>query len=156
MNKRVLQHCRTIYTKVKNGTLGKNNPDASCVVAACAVDGEEHCKMGFSGNAYRVKYLPIMIKAFSVLGGKVGDKSILPDTGHCTIGSCAEQYAANQVFISHRNTAVTIDDLIFSNAYRPRTKSTKNHTIIHKDARGNITKVEHVPYCPNCKKVFNI
>ena len=156
MNKRVLQHCRTICTKVKNGTLGKNNPDASRVAAACAVVGEEHCKMGYSGDPKLVSYLPIMTNALRVLGGKIGEHSNLSNTENCTIGSCAEPHAANQVFMNHRHSTVTIKDLMFSNAYRPRTKSTKNHTIVFRDKKGNITKVEHVPYCPNCQKVFNI
>lgn len=156
MNKRVLQHCRTICTKVKNGTLGKNHRDASCVAAACAIYGEEHCKMGFSGDPKKVNYLPIMKSAFSVLNHNIGEYSGLPNTEHCTIGSCAEQHAANKVFMNHRHTGVTIQDLIFSNAYRPRTKQTKNHTIVLVDKNGNVTKVEHVPYCSNCKTIFNI
>lgn len=74
---------------------------------------------------------PSLETALCVLGN-IGGKR---DECKNYIGACAEPHAARAVMIDH--PTVLVRDLVFSYAYRPRTK-----TVIR--------------YCRNCTDVFNI
>lgn len=64
--------------------------------------------------------------------GPIGSQSPLCDN---YIGACAEPHAAHNVLIAHPQ--VGVKQLVFSYAFRPRTKMI-------------------LPYCLNCKSVFNV
>lgn len=80
-------------------------------------------------NSYNMT--PKLETTLRVLGDIGGKRSVCKNY----IGACAEPHAARAVMM--KNPAVEIDDLVFSYAYRPRTK-----TVLR--------------YCRNCVDVFNI
>ena len=63
--------------------------------------------------------------------GAIGEKSQLCDN---TIGGCAEPHAANEILEAE---GCSVNELEFSLAMRPRTQT-------------------FLPYCNNCKEVFNV
>lgn len=144
MNRYAKRECTKENTKFKR----RIRKDRNKVIVACSFPEDRHCSTGLSGCATEVNYVPSMRKALSVLG-TIGQ---LPTSNHCGnyIGACAEPHAANKVLLDRRSRRGPIDDLIFSKAYRIRTKS----KVLRDGSKTSRRNVKRVPYCDNCTTVF--
>ena len=137
MNNSTYRRCFDICKEVKEGQMGKEIRvrDYPAAIVSCA-DSWNNAPDAFierSGKVDSRSYqkTPLLEAALMALGS-VGGKR---DECKNYIGACAEPHAARAVMIEHPNVAV--NDLVFSYAYRPRTK-----TVIR--------------YCRNCTDVFNV
>lgn len=106
---------------------------AAIVSCADAWTNYASAETGRSGKVDRSSYhmTPKLEIALRVLGNIGSIRTVCRNL----IGACAEPHAARTVMMN--NPATEIDDLVFSYAYRPRTK-----TVLR--------------YCRNCVDVFNI
>lgn len=138
MNLRTYHECFDICDDVRTKRAGKKIDvhDYPAVVASCASswDNYDLADTQTSGKVVKTSYNKVP-ELESVLTAKLG--TIGTNHGLCKnyIGACAEPHAAREVIKDNANAKV--DDLVFSYAYRPRTKSV-------------------IRYCKNCLEVFNV
>lgn len=138
MNLRTYRECFDICDDVRMKRAGKKIDvhDYPAAVASCASswDTNDLAAVQTSGKVVKTSYKKVP-ELESVLTTKLG--SIGTNQGLCKnyIGACAEPHAAREVIKDNPNAKV--DDLVFSYAYRPRTKSV-------------------IRYCKNCLEVFNV
>jgi hypothetical protein len=105
------------------------------VVVSCAsswtLASTSRCSKSGKVNSISYKETPNLETALKVLGG-IGTRRY---GCYNYIGACAEPHAARVVMKDI--PTLTVVDLVFSYAYRPRTKMV-------------------IPYCRNCIDVFNV
>jgi len=134
LKRRVKAECRALVTRVRKGL--QREKDLPSVVVACAMNDDIWCKIGYSGKAEIGDYTYVLRRALGELG-VIGGISEIEQSNK--IGYCAEPNAANKVLRQKRHNGRNIGDLLFSKSYRPRTRHTYR-----------------IPYCNNCKHIFNI
>lgn len=109
--------------------------DYPAAIVSCADAWANYvsAETGRSGKVDRDSYYmaPKLETALRILGDIGSIRTVCRNP----IGACAEPHAARAVMM--KNPATEINDLVFSYAYRPRTK-----TVLR--------------YCRNCTDVFNI
>ena len=138
MNLRTYRECFDICDNVRIKRAGKKVDvrDYPSAVSSCASswDNYDLAAIQTSGKVVKTSYNKVP-ELESVLTIKLG--TIGTNQGLCKnyIGACAEPHAAREVIKEKPN--VKVNDLVFSYAYRPRTKSV-------------------VRYCKNCLEVFNV
>ena len=137
MNNNTYHACFDICDEVKWRRIGKEirKRDYPAAIVSCA-DSWDHfngAAIERSGKVDGRSYqkTPSLEAALSALGDIGGKRSVCKNY----IGACAEPHAARSVMVC--NPTVIIDDLVFSFAYRPRTKSV-------------------IRYCRNCTDTFNV
>ena len=137
MNNAAYRKCFEVCDEVKEARAGKKIRlrDYPAAIVMCA-DSWEHpmaSAIERSGKVVRTSYeeTPELEAVLSGLGN-IGGKR---DECKNYIGACAEPHSARTVMRARPETEV--DELAFSYAYRPRTK-----TVIR--------------YCRNCTDVFNV
>ncbi len=137
MNIDTYNKCFDICQKVRIARVGKKTQiwDYPAAIVSCAdawanyVSAATGCSGKVDCRSYRMT--PKLEIALRVLG----DIGCIRVACRNHIGACAEPHAARAVMM--KNPATKVDDLVFSYAYRPRTK-----TVLR--------------YCRNCIDVFNI
>lgn len=137
MNIETYRRCFDICDEVKVAREGKiirwRDYPAAIVSCADAWQNFRSAVMERSGKVDNRSYqrTPALESALRYLGDVGGFRAECKNR----IGACAEPHAARTVMIN--NPIVLVPDLVFSYAYRPRTK-----TVIR--------------YCRNCSDVFNV
>ena len=137
MNNSTYRECFNICEEVKVKRAGKEirlrDYPAAIVFCADSWDNAQVACIERSGKVDNRSYqkTPTLEAALKVLGN-IGSKR---DECKNYIGACAEPHAARGVMSD--NTNVMVRDLVFSYAYRPRTKAV-------------------IRYCRNCTDVFNV
>ena len=137
MNTETYRRCFVICKEVKKAREGKKIRwrDYPPAIVSCADSWVNYrfSIMERSGKVDNRSYrrTPDLERALRVLGDIGGLRAECKNR----IGACAEPHAARTVMIN--NPGVFVPDLVFSYAYRPRTK-----TVIR--------------YCRNCSDVFNV
>ena len=137
MNNATYRKCFEVCDEVKEARAGKKIRlrDYPAAIVMCADSWEYPTASAIerSGKVVRTSYeeTPELKTALSALG-TIGGKR---DGCKNYIGACAEPHSARMVMRASPETEV--DELAFSYAYRPRTK-----TVIR--------------YCRNCTDVFNV
>ena len=138
LNTRVYRKCFAICAGVL-AKFGKRKKidvhDYPAMVVACSSSwadyfwAEVECSGKVNRDSYRM--VPDLEAALNSLG-QIGTKR-----GDCNnyIGACAEPHAARAVLV--QNGPMPVNQLVFSYAYRPRTKSVER-------------------YCRNCTTIFNV
>lgn len=137
MNIRVYHECFDICNKLKTSSprqrLRQRDYPAAVVACSdswCNVNNYSIAQCGkVDSNTYRD--VPALETSLANLGCIGSIRSQCKNR----IGSCAEPHAAKAVMLL--NSKVKVNDLVFSYAYRPRTKSV-------------------IRYCRNCTGVFNV
>ena len=135
MNIRVYRECFDICDEVRVARSGRRirKSDYPAAIVACADswNNRANAPIEKSGKVDRNSYTatPTLETALVKLGQIGGYRSGCKNR----IGSCAEPHAARAVMKS--NSKVVVSDLVFSYAYRPRTKMV-------------------IRYCRNCMDVF--
>ena len=138
MNLMTYRKCFDICDNVRIKRSGKKMDvyDYPSAVASCASSWENYdlASTQTSGKVVKTSYNKVP-ELESVLTIKLG--TIGTNQGLCKnyIGACAEPHVAREVI--KNNPYVKVNDLVFSYAYRPRTKSV-------------------IQYCKNCLEVFNV
>jgi hypothetical protein len=138
MNTITYRKCFEICDEVRKKHIGKKIDvhDYPASVVSCADCWANHVTAitNTSGKVNQTSYqkTPELEKALTEKLGRIGSKR---NECHNYIGACAEPHAAREVML--QNTASIVDTLVFSYAYRPRTKMVMR-------------------YCKNCTEVFNI
>lgn len=137
MNLTTYRKCFVICDNVRNSRRGKklHVRDYPAAVVACAPSWNMYNEVFISTtgkvdtNSY--KTVPHLESELMKLG-PIGYKGYL-----CSnyVGACAEPHAARGILSSY--PCVTLTDLVFSYAFRPRTKNV-------------------IRYCRNCVSVFNL
>ena len=138
MNLMTYRMCFDICDDVRMKRAGKRIDvhDYPAAVASCASSWDNYnlAVTKTSGKVVKTSYgkTPELGNALTVKLGIIGTNQ-----GLCKnyIGACAEPHAAREVIKENPN--VKVNDLVFSYAYRPRTKSV-------------------IRYCKNCLEVFNV
>lgn len=137
MNNSTFRECNNVRNEVIQARAGKiirlRDYPAAIVSCADSWNNSGNALTGRSGKVERITYqnTPSLENALSNLGIIGGKRNECKNY----IGACAEPHAAKQVMES--NAGVLVNDLVFSYAYRPRTK-----TVLR--------------YCRNCTDVFNV
>ncbi len=137
MNIDAYHKCFDICQKVKLARTGKviRKWDYPAAIVSCADDWANYANAETenSGKAASNSYhkTPNLETVLSALGD-IGSRSSICGN---YIGACAEPRAAR--IVMEKNPAKQVSDLVFSYAYRPRTKSV-------------------LRYCRNCVSIFNI
>ena len=137
MNIRVYHECFEICNKLKTSSSRQRlrlrdypAAEVACSNSWCNINNALIAKCGkVDSKTYRD--VPVLETALANLGCIGSIRSQCKNR----IGSCAEPHAAKAVILL--NPKVNVDDLVFSYAYRPRTKSV-------------------IRYCRNCTDVFNV
>ena len=137
MNNYTYIKCFDICSEVKMKRAGKEirKRDYPAAIVSCA-DSYNHFNNAVLERSGKVdsrsfQKTPSLEFALSSLGDIGGKRPVCKNY----IGACAEPHAARSVMVD--NPSVVIDDLVFSYAYRPRTKSV-------------------IRYCRNCTEIFNV
>lgn len=99
-------------------------------IVGCHKCGEVYWIVDSARSPVNYPFVAELRKALQQLG-TIGEKSALCDS---IIGQCAEPHAANEILNAE---SCSLNDLEFSLAMRPRTQT-------------------FLPYCNNCKKIFNL
>lgn len=137
MNIRVYRECFDICDEVRVARSGRRirKSDYPAAIVACADSWNNRANASIekSGKVDRNSYTvtPALETALMRLGQIGGYRN---ECKNC-IGSCAESHAARAAMKS--NPKVAVSDLVFSYAYRPRTKMV-------------------IRYCRNCTDAFNV
>lgn len=137
MNNRTFRECIIVRNEVEQARMGKElrlrDYPAAIVSCADSWNNVDNASIGRSGKVTKLsyQYTPALETALSNLGA-IGGKR---DECCNYIGACAEPHAAKRVMES--NPGASVNGLVFSYAYRPRTK-----TVLR--------------YCRNCTDVFNV
>ena len=100
-------------------------------IVGCHKCGETYWIVDSARCPINYPFVDELRKALVSQLGTIGGKSTLCSN---IIGQCAEPHAANEILEAE---GCSINDLEFSLAMRPRTQT-------------------YLPYCNNCKKVFNL
>lgn len=137
MNIATYRKCFDICDKIREARKGKkeNNRDYRHVIVSCADSWLNYSNtfIGESGKVDSSTYnqAPTLRSALETLG-KIGMKR-----NGCKnyIGACAEPHAAKSVI--EKYPTVAVNELVFSYAYRIRTKNV-------------------IRYCRNCTDIFNV
>lgn len=137
MNNKTYRKCFDVCDEVKKARAGQKIRlrDYPAAIVMCADDWENPTVTAIerSGKVVRVSYqdTPLLEQALGNLGTIGGKRN------ECNnyIGACAEPHSAKTVMMEH--PVPNVEDLAFSYAYRPRTKSV-------------------LRYCRNCTEVFNV
>lgn len=137
MNLRTYAECFIICETVNKARANKKirMRDYPAAIVSCADSWQNYkvCEIEKSGKVTDLSYknTPVLESALRTLGDigkqRVGCKNF--------IGACAEPHAARAVMAS--GNVLDVKDLVFSYAYRPRTK-----TVLR--------------YCRNCTDVFDV
>ena len=137
LNNSTFRECDIVRNEVMRARAGKEIRlrDYPAAIVSCADSWNNvgNALIGRSGKVVRSSYqhTPALESALTKLGA-IGGKR---DECKNFIGACAEPHAAKRVMES--NAGATVNELVFSYAYRPRTK-----TVLR--------------YCRNCTDVFNV
>lgn len=137
MNNSTYRVCFEICEEVKEKRAGKEIGvyDYPAAIVSCADSWvnapDAHIEKSGKVDNRSYRKTPTLDAALRVLGD-IGRKR---DECRNYIGACAEPHAARTVM--SENTKVMVRDLVFSYAYRPRTKNV-------------------IRYCRNCTDVFNV
>jgi len=131
------KQAKTDVERKFKGTHPRKNdyPAAAVVCAGCrSKDGRDHLSKDVSGDPNIVKWDNSLLSAINSKLGRLGEISKFTKCKN-KVGRCAEPHAANKVF--RNGYAKCLVDLMFSVAVRPRTGF-------------------DLPYCDNCKTLFNL
>ena len=137
MNNETYRECYNICDKVVQLHSGRrirlNDYPAAIVSCARSLADYTNARMARSGKVDSRSYrqTPVLETALNSLG-RIGGKRSKCDN---YIGGCAEPHAARE--IEKEGSIKSVRDLVFSYAYRPRTKSV-------------------IRYCMNCIDIFNV
>lgn len=137
MNNGTYRRCFEICDEVKEARAGKviRKRDCPAAIVMCADSWVAPTSYAIekSGKVDNSSYqhTPNLEDALKTLGD-IGKKR---DECKNYIGACAEPHSARTVLRNSQN--IEVNDLVFSYAYRPRTKSV-------------------IRYCRNCTDVFNV
>ena len=121
----------TNFYRRRNRTPRKKTYPA--VVSACCSEYKNNKVYIDFSHGMRAKFVdPRLARVLQELG-MIGEQPVKNSRSKNKIGHCAEQHAANDLLNEQRG--VTLDDIYFGLAFRPRTG-------------------EYIPPCENCTYVF--